>query len=225
MQQCDILAIGAHPDDVEIGCGGTLAKMIKAQFSCQLLVVTSGEAGGHGVEPAELAKVREEEAVKASKVLGAKDIHFCRYPDGLTGYTHEMKLQIIRFIRELRPKYVFTHSAYDHFPDHKVVNELTLSAITAASGPWYPQVDLPPHSVPNIFGYEVWNPINKFQQVVDISDYMDLKLKALGCHVSQIKKIDYTQAVIGLGNYRGVMAGGSKYAEVFDVIKVSSALV
>lgn len=214
-----VLSFGAHPDDIEIGCGGTEILLCEKGYKVIHVIITSGEEGGVGVSKEELAYQREREALAAALIIGVEKLEFLRYPDSLTGYDKAMKMQLIKLIRHYAPDIIFTHATSDNFPDHKIVNHLVLSAITGAAGPWFLDIKLKPHLVPEVLGYEVWHPIQHFQTVVCIEKVIDKKLQALACHKSQIKSIDYLSATKGLAAYRGVMSMKSSYAEVFEVIK------
>lgn len=216
-----ILALGTHPDDIEIGCGGTIAALADEGCDIRFVVVTSGEEGSLG-DKAKLRTIREEESRKSAETLGAKEIHFFGEPDGLRSFSLEAKLKLIQIIRTFRPEVVFVHSTYDAFPDHRVTSDLTRSALLAASGPWYPEGGPIPHSVETVLGYEVWNPIQAPQLTVDISSSMDRKLKALECHASQTENVNYLGAIRGLAEYRGAMSMTGKYAESFEVMKLTS---
>jgi len=217
-----ILAIGAHPDDIEIGCGGTLAKLNHNGFETFHLIVTSGEEGGLSISRESLARSREEEAISAAKVLKSLQVFFLREPDGLTDYSKESKVKMISIIREIRPDMIFTHARSDSFPDHQVVHRLTVDAAVAAAGPWYPEAGLHSHSVPNIYGYEVWSPMSSYQTVSDISRFVEIKSQALQKHTTQTQNINYVRAIEGLSKYRGVMSMTGEYAEVFEVLKTGA---
>lgn len=213
-----VLAIGAHPDDIEIGCGGTLA-LLKAKGARLIhLIATSGEEGRLGTSPEAMAKIRENEALQAANLIGADEVIFLRLQDGLTGFSKETKVDLVRIIRRYRPQTVFVHSSHDRFPDHRVVHDLTMSAVTAASGPWFPTAEGSPHRVEQVLGYEVWSPIGAYQKAVDISSAIHLKLDALKRHRSQIDVIDYVGAIEGLARYRGAMTFSGSHAEVFEVL-------
>ncbi|MGE3759214.1 MAG: PIG-L deacetylase family protein [Pseudobdellovibrionaceae bacterium] len=214
-----VLAIGAHPDDIEIGCGGTLALLKRQGHVINHLVITAGEEGKRSVSRSELAQVRKTEAERSAQILGASCTIFFDAADGLTSFSKDMKIRLISLIREMRPDTIFTHARSDHFPDHQVVHQLTTSAALAASGPWYPEIQQPPHTVMQIYGYEVWNPISEYQLAVDIRAVMNLKLEALRAHKSQIADVDYVGAVNGLAKYRGVTSMAGEYAEVFEILK------
>ena len=216
-----VLSFGTHPDDIEIGCGGTELKLIEKGFEVTHVFVTSGESGSQTISREELGATREREAVAAAKMMGISDVRFLGYEDGLTEYTRSMKLEVVDVIRSLRPSVIFTHSAQDNFPQHKVVSKLIHNAIIHAAGPWYQETQEKPWDTPVVLGYEVWFPMNTWQAAVDITGQVDLKLKALGCHASQIEDVKYDEAFGGLARYRGEMTFEAQYAEAFEVIKMS----
>lgn len=209
-----ILAIGTHPDDIEIGCGGTIAASVARGDAVTFLIATSGEEGG---DP----QLREGEALESAEILGVEKVIFLRYPDGLTHFTKEQKLELIAHIRALRPDLIFTHARSDTFPDHQVVHQLTMAAVLGAAGPWYPAASGDPHRVPEIFGYEVWNPIPDAPLVTKIDETLELKLRALAVHRSQTADVAYLNAVKGLAMYRGAISMKGQYAEAFEVLRMS----
>lgn len=214
-----VLAIGTHPDDIEIGCGGVLSLLKKQGYELIHLVVTSGEEGGHSNLKHQLAERRENEAKKSAELLMANDVIFFREADGLTMFTKETKVRLISVLRQLRPDIIFTHARSDRFPDHQVVHQLTKAAILAAAGPWYPSAGMSTHQVKEVYGYEVWNPISEYQLSIDISSVIEQKIRAIQIHHSQIGEISYAEAIRGLARYRGIMSMTGEYAEVFEVIK------
>lgn len=218
-----ILAIGAHPDDIEIGCGGTLGKYIDQGDNVEVLVMTAGEAGSISIDKSELAVMREKEAVAGAKVLGIDKVHFFGLEDGLTGFSRSEKVKLIALLRDIRPDIIFLHSESDNSYDHQMVHKLALAAIFSASGPWFGEAgSAKPYAVKSIYGYEVWSPLSRFQMAVSLTeDQMKRKIEALKKHKSQVDSYDYVKAVEGLAKYRGVMSGAGEFAEVFEVIKIS----
>ena len=219
-----ILAFGAHPDDIEFGCGGTVRKLIEKGWSAVHVCVTSGEAGSSTIDRATLAATREQEALRAAEVLGAERVHFLRAADGLTQYSRDHKIAVNNLIREVRPDILFVHASSDQFPDHKLIHELVMSAVAGAAGPWYQESIGEPHLPGTILGYEVWHPLNIYQLSVDITTTVERKLAALRCHRSQIEATHYDEASLGLARYRGVMSFSSTHAEVFEVLRTSLGL-
>jgi LmbE family N-acetylglucosaminyl deacetylase len=215
-----VLAIGTHPDDIEIGCGGTLMLLKDQGYQLVHLIVTSGEEGSNLISKRDLTLKREGEAKESAQFLGTANVIFLKELDGLTAFSKETKIKLISILREVRPEIIFTHSSSDFFPDHQIVHQLSHAAIVGASGPWYSEAGFVPHQVKNIYGYEVWNPMPKYQLAMDISSVIEQKLQALRIHSSQVNKIDYVEAIRGLGRYRGVMTMTGEYAEAFEVLHI-----
>jgi LmbE family N-acetylglucosaminyl deacetylase len=220
-----VLCVGAHPDDIEIGCGGTVAKLYQEGYAVHCVVVTSGDAGSQTIDQTTLASIREAESQKALTILGAKDVDFLREKDGLVAVSYNLKIKLIEIIRQIKPDILFTHARSDHFSDHELVSKVCDMAIRAAAGPWYQEVKEAPHQISEIYGYEVWHPINQHQLAVNIETTLETKLASLRCHTSQLKDIAYDEAVRGLASYRGVTSMAGKYAEVFEVWKTSLSVV
>lgn len=214
-----VLSFGAHPDDIEIGCGGTEKKLINEGYEVYHVYITSGDAGSLKLSKAELSKVREKEAINAGKVLGIKEVRFLGYPDGIVSFDEKMRAKVINLIREIQPEIIFVHGASDNFIDHKVVHNLVVASIKGAAGPWFQETQGQPWTPRVVYGYEVWDPINAPQAYLDITDSIDAKVEALEKHVSQVTDTQYHEAFKGLARYRGVMSHGGKYAEAFEIIQ------
>ena len=220
-EQKRVLAFGTHPDDIEIGCGGTVALLARQGCEITHVILTSGEAGSDRLPPWEVGPVREKEALEAAKILGAANVEFLRRPDGLTGFSREMKLDIIRVVRRLRPHILFIHERHETSLGHRVASELVLEAVQAGSGPWFQEAGGGPWSPGLVLGYEVWHPLGRWELAVDISATLETKIRALACHRSQTAAVRYDEAVRGLARWRGVMSLAGGDAEVFEVIQVS----
>ncbi len=220
-----VLAFGTHPDDIEIGCGGTEVLLAQKGYEITHVILTSGEAGSDRIAPWELSAIREKEAIQAAKVIGARSVEFMKYPDGLTGFTREMKVDMIRIIRRLRPHILFVHERNESSLGHRVASELVLESVQAASGPWFQEAGGGPWSPEVILGYEVWHPLGRCELAVDISATLETKLKALACHISQTAGIRYDEAVRGFARWRGVLSLSGGDVEVFEVIKASPDLL
>lgn len=216
-----ILAIGAHPDDIEIGCGGTIKKHLDEGGEAEFLIMTYGEAGSISIGKEELSQIRKQEALSGAKELGVDKVHFFGLADGLTYFTRDDKIKLIQKVREIKPDIVYIHSSSDDSFDHQVIHKLSLAAIFSASGPWFGEAGTAaPFGVQEIYGYEVWSPISRFQKAVSLNESQALsKINALKKHSSQVNHYDYVSAIEGLMKYRGVMSGAGEYAEVFEVIK------
>lgn len=185
------LAIGAHPDDVELQAGGTVAAWARDGVRVELACFTAGEKGAHdpGADPAEVARLRRQEALAAAGQLGAGAVHFLGATDGELETTLELRVAVARLVRQVRPDVVVGHDPWRRWllhPDHRAAGLLTVDGVIAARDPLYaPELaaeGLPahrPHSI-LLFGTEAPD------EVVDISATIDAKLAALRAHVSQI---------------------------------------
>lgn len=164
-------------------------------------------------------QIREEEARKAATLLGVNELFFFRNPDGYLEFKRDSLVKIINLIREKKPVSVYIPHSQDQVRDHLVTHELVLEACRRAAGPWFQECDGAPWPVENIFGYEVWTPLQYPTYVEDISDFMEVKLDALRLHRSQLEEIPYDEAIKGLNRYRGIMTGEGDYCECFELLR------
>lgn len=193
-----VLAIAAHPDDVDFGMAGTIARWASLGAPVVYCIVTNGDAGGFDetISRAEMARIRQQEQRDAGAVVGAADVIFLGYPDGRVEPTLELRRDLSRVIREVRPERVLTQSPLRNFerifashPDHLAVGEATLSAVYPdARNPFaHPELGragLEAHAVA-----EVWLAGGPSPDAfVDITDTFDDKIAALRCHRSQVDR-------------------------------------
>jgi LmbE family N-acetylglucosaminyl deacetylase len=197
-----ILAIGAHPDDVEIGCGGALLAAADLGHEVYIYVATRGEKSG---DP----EIREDETRKTSEQVRASKIKIANFPDTQLKRDGELIDSIEDFVQETEPEVVFSHSQNDQHHDHQAV---ALSAIEAC------------RFVPNLLAYESPSARNfQPQAFIDISDVISKKLKLLDVFMSQKgKKYLRKNAIVGLAEYRAYQTRVEqiKYAEAFEVSKM-----
>lgn len=215
-----IMVFSAHPDDDVIGCGGSIAKHIKQGNTVILVYLSSGEAGSSTITADLLGDMREKEAKKAAALLGVSDLIFLRNADGNLEYNKQLLCSIIRLIREKRPHIVYMPHAKEGPLDHRITHKVVSEAIDKAAGPWFQDIGKP-WQVPSLLAYEVWTPLNP-SYTEDITQYIDIKTKAIQQHGSQIRDIDYDRCAKGLNAFRGIMLGKGKYAECFEVVKLGS---
>lgn len=179
----DILAIGAHPDDVELGCGGTLAKLISAGKTVAVVDLTQGELGTRGTN-----FTRAEEAANASKILGLSARENLKMKDGFLQNSEEYQMQIVKIIRKYQPEIVLANAIDDRHPDHAKASKLVSDACflsglvkikTVGQGenqqPWRPK---------HVFHYIQWKNITP-DFVIDISDFMEKKIEACLAYKTQ----------------------------------------
>jgi len=220
MKMEKLLVFAPHPDDDIIGCGGTIARHMAHGDQAAIVYLTSGESGGLSYNPAELAVLREEEATRAAAWLGVSEVIFLRQPDGYIAWSKELMDTLVTVIRSRQPSMVFLPHDREDVRDHQQSCQLILEACKRAAGPWFPVCGNQPWRGGKILAYEVWTPLTRYNLTVDISDYMQKKLTALGEHKSQLADIAYDEAVQGLNRYRGVTSGAGHYAECFQLIKI-----
>lgn len=217
----NVLAIGCHPDDIEINCAGTLAKCVKRGDNVTVCHVCNGNLGHVIIEPDELAEIRKAEAKKAGSLAGIKVVT-CDIGDLLAYETKEQVDKVVDVIREAQPDFIITHAPNDYMPDHVAVSKLVFAASFAASVPHYVSKVMTPSKVTPIFYMDNLGG-NDFlpTEYVDITEEIDLKLEMLECHESQLKwmrehdNIDFADMVKTISKYRGYQCGAT-YAEAFN---------
>lgn len=206
-----ILALSPHPDDEAIGCGGTLLRHRAQGDQVHVVFLTSGEKGGHGRSEAETIRVRESEARHAARVLGTDASEFWREPDGALRATSSAAERLRAKLRQYRPDRVYVTHDREMHPDHRGAVRLLRRALQDLKGPR-----------PEVLMYEVWTPTQRLDEIVDISPYMEVKLRAIRVYRTQCAVVGFAEAVRGLNRYRGEMHSwpGGNYAEVFTRLKL-----
>lgn len=217
-----VLAISAHPDDVEINCAGTLAKCVDRGDEVVICNMCSGNQGHFVIRPNELAKLRLEEGDRAAAIIGAKHISLGYGDAELYSQSRETRDRLVDVIREVKPDFIITHTPEDYMPDHVAVSHLVFDATFAASLPHYATekgegfAPLCPVFYMDNLGQFLFEPT----EYVDITDRVEDKMRMLECHESQMKwmkehdGIDFADVVATFAKTRGAQAG-VKYAEGF----------
>ncbi|MFL5585071.1 MAG: bacillithiol biosynthesis deacetylase BshB1 [Gemmatimonadaceae bacterium] len=180
MQRVDILAIAAHPDDIELLCGGALIRANMLGRSTGILDLAAGELASRGTP-----EIRAKEAAKAAKVMGVSVRENLGLPDGGIQNTPETRAKVAVVVRRLQPRIVMTHSLHGRHPDHPIVAQLVRDACFVA-GLKKVEPQIPPHrplKVLHALSYREDNQKPTF--VVDISDALEKKLEAISCYQSQ----------------------------------------
>jgi LmbE family N-acetylglucosaminyl deacetylase len=198
-----VLVLGAHPDDEATGCGGAVRRHTVAGDLVHAVFLTSGEAGGHGIE--DPGAVREREALEAAGILGIAEVEFWRFPDGRLRASAAAIERLVAKLRAFRPRLVYApHPREDH-PDHRATYRLLRRALAVA------------RSRPRVLGFEIWTPIEPIEEIVDISEHIEAKLAAIRAYRSQCEVMSFDDAFEALARYRGEMHlwPGGPYAEVF----------
>ncbi|GGX15127.1 bacillithiol biosynthesis deacetylase BshB1 [Aquimarina muelleri] len=222
----DILAIGAHPDDVELSCSGTIAKEIENGKNVGILDLTRGELGTRGTP-----EIRDQEAKNASKILGVSTRINLGFKDGFFTNDKDHQLEIIKILRKHRPEIVLCNAITDRHIDHGKGSKLAsdscfLSGLqkieTSIDGitqePWRPK---------NVYHYIQWKNIEP-DFVVDISNHIDKKIESVKAYASQFYDAESKEPTTPISSknflesikYRAADLGriiGVQYAEGFTV--------
>jgi len=214
------MAIGAHPDDPEIGCGGTLAKYIREGHTAVVAYVTDGCAGHAHISPEELREIRRAEAEKACAVIGAKMMWF-GLPDEFVFDDEPTRRLFIDRIRQARPDVIITHAPEDYHHDHRWVSQLVFSSSFIATLPNVATEHPPLEKLPALFYMDTLAGKNFLPtEYVDITQDMETKRRMLSQHRSQIQwlrdhdGIDLLEFVEVMARCRGLQCG-VRYAEGF----------
>ncbi|MDC1188660.1 bacillithiol biosynthesis deacetylase BshB1 [Flavobacteriales bacterium] len=179
----DILAFAAHPDDVELSCGGTIIKQVKLGYKVGVVDLTQGELGSRGT-----AETRKIEATNSSKILGLSVRENLKMADGFFEISQENKLKIVQIIRKYQPKVVFANSINDRHPDHgrasKLVSEACFLAglakiITTENGLTQKAYR------PEVIYHYIQDYYIKPDFIVDVSDFIDLKIESVKAYKTQ----------------------------------------
>jgi LmbE family N-acetylglucosaminyl deacetylase len=227
-----ILVVTAHPDDVDFGAAGTVATWTKAGYEVTYCVITDGDAGGFGpaVPRWEIAGIRQAEQRAAAAEVGVTDVRFLGYPDGRLVPSIELRRDVSRVIRDVRPQRVLTQSPERNFqriyashPDHLAAGEATLCAVYPDARNPFAHVELAEE------GYEAWTVAETWLMaapgaghVVDVTDTFDRKIAALRAHASQLPEgIEGVEPRVREWMAANAAAAGlpeGRYAESFQVL-------
>ncbi len=203
MKKVNILAIGAHPDDIEFGCGGALIKYTQKGHRLFLLVMTGGGLGGS-------SNVRRQEQADSGNILGTEKIFWGDYEDSHLIVDAGLIGKIEAVIAEVKPDFIFCNFPDDTHQDHRHLAQAIMSAT---------------RYIRNVLFYEGPTTQNFNPQVfVDISDTLDKKVEALQAHHSQVMKtniedLSIVEVARSSANFRGIQ-GRVKYAEAFQPLRL-----
>lgn len=183
----NVLAIGAHPDDVEIACSGTLAKCVKRGDRVVVCHASTGNLGHVIIPPDELTKIRAAEAERAGKMAGIEVIGGMFDDLDIYDNNKAARDKIIDVIKYADPDFIITHNPDDYMPDHTAVSRLVFDASFGATIPNYKTKYSKPAKLVPIYYMDTLAGVN-FQptEYVDISEEIDLKIRMLECHESQL---------------------------------------
>jgi LmbE family N-acetylglucosaminyl deacetylase len=203
IQTMNILAIGAHPDDIEYGCAGTLIKYAERGHRIYLMVLTSGQEGGS-------SEIRKQEQENAAELMSVQKIFWGGYHDTQLPLSKELIEKIEEVLGEVNPDLILVNYGDDTHQDHRILTQATMSAT---------------RYVRNVLFFEVPTTQNFNPQVfVDISDTLEQKFKVLEAHASQVMKTNIEDMYIielaqASATFRGIQ-GRVKFAEAFAPLRL-----
>jgi len=227
-----ILVITAHPDDVDFGAAGTVAAWTDKGIAVSYCIVTDGDAGGFDptVPRSEIPRIRREEQTAAASVVGVDDLHWLGYPDGRLEVTIDLRRDLSRVIRQVRPQRVVCQSPqrnwdriYASHPDHMAAGEAALCAVYPDARNDFTFTELALDEglagwiVPEVWVMSATDP----NHWVDTTDVLSRKVKALLCHVSQLPNPDGLEDRMRTWGESIAAAGGlptGRTAEAFRVM-------
>ena len=221
MSHNNVVIISAHPDDMEIGMGGTVAKLAESMAVITSVVITNGGRSSNPFTLTEqrMVELRREEALRAAGILGVKDVIFFDEPDAdVEINTASVTRRLVEILARLQPTEVYTlDENLDRHPAHclagKLARESVLKAGIVLSG--------------GIWAYEIWGPFATWDRLEYIDRYVAKKMAAIAEHRSQVATIPYGEGVLGLNRWRAVFAHpkasapAGQYAEAFQRIAIS----
>jgi LmbE family N-acetylglucosaminyl deacetylase len=219
----ELMCFGAHADDVEFGCMGTIIKLLRqGKYRARFVILTNGENGFKMGEASreERIRIREKEQLEVARKLGLEEVIFLSYPDGSLSYSAELERRLVEIIKRHRPEKVFSfdpaNGEYDDLNlfhrDHRIAARVVFDACFAAKNRWmYPGEA---HRVDEIYFFASHKP----NRVIDISDVIDMKLELLACHRSQFPDFEKVEKLIR--ERVSEPHGDYEYAEKFRVLEV-----
>jgi LmbE family N-acetylglucosaminyl deacetylase len=226
------LAVMAHPDDVDFGSAGTIAQWTDAGIEVSYCIITDGDAGGFdpAVPRSQIGSIRRAEQTAAAKEVGVTDVRFLGYPDGRLEVSFDVRRDIARVIRDVRPQRVICQAPQRNMvripashPDHLAAGEATLCAI-------YPDARNP-FAFPELADLEAWSVaetwvvgLERINRYVDVTDTWERKMAALQAHASQHPHPDALDGMMRGWNGANARAAGmpaDRLAEGFWVFSTA----
>ena len=225
------LVVAAHPDDIEFGCAGTVARWVQEGARVTYALLTNGAAGSSDPQMTRerLAELREAEQRASAKVVGVDQVEFLGHEDGLLEPSLEVRKEVVRLIRRVRPEVVVTTDPttryfadqYINHPDHRAAGEVTLAAVIPGSDTRLAYPELLDEGLEPVKLTGVWLMMNMEPNlVVDIGDFLDKKIESLACHATQISQADGEEMgfVTGMAEFSAAEQP-FQYGEAFRVFR------
>jgi LmbE family N-acetylglucosaminyl deacetylase len=226
-----VLVVMAHPDDVDFGFAGSVAVMTDAGIEVVYCLVTDGDAGGseYGIPRGEMAPMRRDEQRAAAAIVGVHDVHFLGYPDGRLEATIELRKDITRVIRKVRPNRVLTQSPdrnwdriYASHPDHLAAGEAAVCAVYPDARNRWAHAELADEGLEPWTVDALWLGIGHdgATHYVDITTAVDRKIDALLSHKSQLPDPGATETMVRSWTGATAQAAGLPEGRVAEAMRV-----
>lgn len=222
-----ILAIGAHPDDIEINCSGTMALYQKQGHEVFMIHVCNGDKGHFKIPPEEMGEIRKKETKNAGKLINAEVISL-NYGDAEIEKNNQNVKVFVNAIRSINPDVIITHTSDDYHIDHHIVSKLVVDASFLVTVPHYKTENKPMTKVPQLYFMEPYTGIGFIPlEYVDISEVIDIKINMIREHKSQLEwlkqhdNLSIEDYILTSAKYRGFQCGVG-FAEGF--IRYNNAL-
>ncbi len=228
-----ILGVAAHPDDLDFGAAGTIAGWVEKGAEVYYLILTDGSKGSSDrhISSSDLIKIRQKEQKAACNILGVKDVRFLNYEDGCLMCNLDVKRDIARYIRQIRPNIVVTmdptmvyvaNRGFINHSDHRAAGQATLDAVypLARDHLAFPELlaeGLEPHKTEHLLLIN----LEKHNHLEDITPTIDKKMQALATHTSQMADVEQTKKMIRAIAADAGDKAGVKYAETFMRIDIA----
>ena len=223
-----LMAIMAHPDDIDFGSSGSIARWCSEGWTVYYVLTTSGDKGTHepGLSGQELAAIREEEQRQAARVLGVKDVFFLGYPDGFVGTDAEIRERIVRLFRTYKPDVVLTWDGFRPSFNHNDHRNTGIAVRDALFPATRDRLYFPQHAEQGLGEWRVNEVLlvgspdpNYF---VDVSGFIEKKADAILAHASQVQSHDRNELIKQMRD-RGRRPGGRGLVESFKRVHMRTS--
>ena len=216
-----ILAVGAHPDDLEILCGGTLARYVQEGHEVVMCHATRGDRGSYVHTSEAIARIRGEEATRAAEIAGAEYATLGVHDGEINAADREQQRLVVDLVRDARPDLIITHYPHDYMGDHNEISKLVFECSFYATLPLY-ETGKPHHSLvtPIYYMESVMGVGFSPTEFVDVSETIETKVAMLEAHQSQLTwlrdhdGVDIVEQMRTTTRFRGQQCGVA-YAEGF----------
>lgn len=202
LQEKKVLVFSPHPDDDVIGCGGTLYQYHLMGAEIAAVYMTDGRKGNGRYREDELVCIRQEEAKRASRIIGIDKLIFLDNRDSELSPSRKTIMELSAILNDYKPEAVFLPFFMDNHPDHTATSQIFFSAARSLTSSM-------------CYSYGIWTPLPTSNIVSDITTCLETKILAINEHKSQLELIDLIEAAKGLSRYYSILNGGNGYAELF----------